>query len=518
MTEKGKIRAIISGGGTGGHIFPALSIADRLKEMNPETEILFVGAEGRMEMEKVPAAGYGIEALPICGLQRKLSLSNLKLPFKVLRSISMARRLIRRFKPDICIGVGGYASAPLLWAAQRMGVPTLIQEQNGFAGLTNRILGRRADCICVAYPGMERFFPAEKIVMSGNPIRKSIIPADKAMREEGLKHYSLDPSKRHILIVGGSLGCRTLNNAVMDWVREGCPGGGDIELLWQCGKAYLSQVAEFMARAGEENPDGALRNIRYSDFIGKGYLKEALINYLALVGWNPGDDREFFTMDELVEAFDIHRLNNAPGIFDVNKLTWFNAHYIAQMDFDKYLEQATPWFDKVLAGKNIDYRRLAELMQSRTEVFNRIPDMVAFLAVLPDYELSLFENKKQKSSLETAKEVLPLCLDLLKALPEWTENAIHDAIMAKIPEWGKKNGTVLWALRIAISGQMSTPGGAFEIAYLLGRDETIARIYPNDPAPLLKFAKCVESMGDRKLAKTACERAKLLLSAQKRRK
>lgn len=269
MTEKGKIRAIISGGGTGGHIFPALSIADRLKEMNPETEILFVGAEGRMEMEKVPAAGYGIEALPICGLQRKLSLSNLKLPFKVLRSISMARRLIRRFKPDICIGVGGYASAPLLWAAQRMGVPTLIQEQNGFAGLTNRILGRRADCICVAYPGMERFFPAEKIVMSGNPIRKSIIPADKAMREEGLKHYSLDPSKRHILIVGGSLGCRTLNNAVMDWVREGCPGGGDIELLWQCGKAYLSQVAEFMARAGEENPDGALRNIRYSDFIGR---------------------------------------------------------------------------------------------------------------------------------------------------------------------------------------------------------------------------------------------------------
>ncbi len=214
----------------------------------------------------------------------------------------------------------------------------------------------------------------------------------------------------------------------------------------------------------------------YSDFISKGYLKEALINYLALVGWNPGDDREFFTMDELVEAFDIHRLNNAPGIFDVNKLTWFNAHYIAQMDFGKYLEQATPWFDQALAGKNIDYHRLAELMQSRTEVFNRIPDMVAFLAEMPDYELSLYENKKQKSSLETAKEVLPLCLEVLKGLPEWTESAIHDAIMEKIPEWGKKNGTVLWPLRIAISGQMSTPGGAFEIAYLLGREETIARV------------------------------------------
>ena len=172
MTQYRKIKAIISGGGTGGHIFPALSIANKLKELNPETEILFVGADGRMEMEKVPAAGYRIIGLPVAGLQRKLTLSNFALPFKVIKSVSMAKKVIREFKPDIAIGVGGYASAPLLWAATRLGIPTLIQEQNGFAGLTNKILGKKADCICVAYDGMERFFPAEKIVFTGNPIRK----------------------------------------------------------------------------------------------------------------------------------------------------------------------------------------------------------------------------------------------------------------------------------------------------------------------------------------------------------
>ena len=151
MTEFGKIRVIISGGGTGGHIFPALSIADKLKELNPETEILFVGAIGRMEMERVPAAGYRIEGLPVAGLQRRLTLSNLALPFKIVKSVRMARRIIKDFKPDVAIGVGGYASAPLLWAAERLGIPVLIQEQNGFAGLTNKILGKKADRICVAY-------------------------------------------------------------------------------------------------------------------------------------------------------------------------------------------------------------------------------------------------------------------------------------------------------------------------------------------------------------------------------
>ena len=214
----------------------------------------------------------------------------------------------------------------------------------------------------------------------------------------------------------------------------------------------------------------------YSDFIEKGFLPEALINYLALVGWNPGDEREFFTLEELVEAFDIHRLNNSPGIFDVTKLEWMNSHYIAQMDPERYLAMAAPWFDRVLAGKQTDYRRLAELMQSRTDIFSRIPEKIAFLADLPDYDTAIFFNKKQKSDENVAREVLPLLRPVLESLPEWTEQAIHDAVMAKIQEWGRKNGSVLWPMRIAISGLESTPGGAFEIAYLLGREETLRRL------------------------------------------
>ena len=263
--EYKKIRAIISGGGTGGHIFPALSIANKLKELNPETEILFVGADGRMEMEKVPAAGYKIVGLPISGLQRSLSMSNLALPFKVVKSVSMARKLIKEFNPDIAIGVGGYASAPLLWAATRMGVPTLIQEQNGYAGLTNKILGKKAKSICVAYEGMERFFPADRIVLSGNPIRKEIVPATPQMKAQAFEFYGLDPQKKHIFVVGGSLGSRTLNEAMKKWIEDGCPGGKDIEVIWQCGKYYKKSIDSFMQEAKEAGkPVGG---IQHSDFI-----------------------------------------------------------------------------------------------------------------------------------------------------------------------------------------------------------------------------------------------------------
>ena len=263
--EYRKIRAIISGGGTGGHIFPALSIADKLKELNPETEILFVGATGRMEMEKVPAAGYEIIGLPVAGLQRKLTLSNFALPFKVIKSVSMAKKLIREFKPDIAIGVGGYASAPLLWAATRMGIPTLIQEQNGYAGLTNKILGKKAKSICVAYEGMERFFPADRIVLSGNPIRKDIVPASQEMKEEAYRFYGLDPQKKHIFVVGGSLGSGTLNEAMKKWISDGCPGGKDIEVIWQCGKHYKKSVDAFMDEARTSGKPVA--GIQHSDFI-----------------------------------------------------------------------------------------------------------------------------------------------------------------------------------------------------------------------------------------------------------
>ena len=263
--EHKKLRVIISGGGTGGHIFPALSIANKLREVNPETEILFVGAEGRMEMEKVPAAGYKIIGLPIAGLQRSLTLSNFKLPFKVIKSLTMARKTLKEFNPDIAIGVGGYASAPLLWAAGRLGIPTLIQEQNGFAGLTNKIVGKKAQSICVAYEGMERFFPADKIVLSGNPIRKDIVPATEQMKEEGYKFYGLNPDARHIFVVGGSLGSRTLNEAIKKWISEDCPGGKDIEVIWQCGKYYKSSIDKFMEDMKAAGKD--VSKIQHSDFI-----------------------------------------------------------------------------------------------------------------------------------------------------------------------------------------------------------------------------------------------------------
>ena len=258
--EYRKLRVIISGGGTGGHIFPALSIAAKLKEVNPETEILFVGAEGRMEMEKVPAAGYRIIGLPVAGLQRKLTLSNLALPFKVLKSIRMAKKILKEFKPDIAIGVGGYASAPLLWAAEMLGIPTLIQEQNGYAGLTNKIVGRKAQSICVAYDGMEKFFPEDRIVFTGNPIRKEIVPATEELRKEACEFYGLDPQKKHIFIVGGSLGSGTLNNAMKKWIVDGCPGGENVEVIWQCGKYYKSAIDQFMENA-------ECKGIQHFDFI-----------------------------------------------------------------------------------------------------------------------------------------------------------------------------------------------------------------------------------------------------------
>ena len=261
-----KLRVIISGGGTGGHIFPALSIAGKLRELNPETEILFVGAEGKMEMEKVPAAGYEIVGLPIVGLQRQLTVKNIindiQVPFKWIASQRKARRLLKEFKPQIAVGVGGYASAPLLKQATRLGIPTLIQEQNGFAGLTNKMLGSKVGCICVAYEGMERFFPADKIVFSGNPIRSEIHPYTDADRAEALKFYGLNPKKRHIFVVGGSLGSGTLNNAMKAWITAGCPGGDDVEVLWQCGKYYKKGIDGFMY--GREVP-----GVQYSDFIAR---------------------------------------------------------------------------------------------------------------------------------------------------------------------------------------------------------------------------------------------------------
>ena len=254
-----KIKVIISGGGTGGHIFPALSIAESLKAVDPEIDILFVGALGKMEMEKVPAAGYPIKGLPVAGLQRKLSLKNLALPFKLLKSLRLAGRILKEFKPDVAVGVGGFASAPLLWSASHRGIPTLIQEQNSFAGLTNRIVGKRARTICTAYEGMEKFFPKERIILTGNPIRKEIDRPTAAQRQEGLEFYGLDPQKKTLFVVGGSLGCRTLNRTMMRWIENGGAEAG-FQVIWQCGKYYKEEVDAFMAA----HPAA---NVRHYDFI-----------------------------------------------------------------------------------------------------------------------------------------------------------------------------------------------------------------------------------------------------------
>ncbi len=214
----------------------------------------------------------------------------------------------------------------------------------------------------------------------------------------------------------------------------------------------------------------------FEDLLAMGYLKEAVINFIALLGWSPGTDQEFFTLKELEEAFDAKGLNKSPAIFNMDKLTWFNAEYIRKMPFEDYLRLVTPWFDQALAGSGIDYRRLAELMQGRTEVFNRVPDMVRFLREMPAFDRELYLNKKQKSTEESLLPSLQLARDILSPLPSWTEADIHDALMAGIQQAGLKNGTVLWPLRVAISGQASTPGGAIEIAWLLGREETLRRL------------------------------------------
>jgi len=237
-------RIIISGGGTGGHIFPAVSIANGLRKLEPDCEILFVGANGRMEMEKVPAAGYKIVGLPVAGLKRDLSLENFKLPFKIIKSLNMAGRIIDDFDPDVAVGVGGYASGPLLWMAGRRDIPYLLQEQNSFAGLTNKLLGRKAQKICVAYEGMEKFFKAEKILLTGNPVRDGIQKATPEQRQEAIRFFELDPEKKTILIIGGSLGAGTLNNCAKSWVRDGAKG--KVQLIWQYGSFYKKGIQDFL--------------------------------------------------------------------------------------------------------------------------------------------------------------------------------------------------------------------------------------------------------------------------------
>lgn len=263
MEMKKDLRVIISGGGTGGHIFPAISIANAIKEARPQAQILFVGALGKMEMEKVPAAGYEIKGIPARGLKRPLySPSNISVAIDYLKCKNLAKKIIREFKPNLVVGVGGYASAAIVGSAAKMGIPVLLQEQNSFAGLVNRKNAKDAAKICVAYDGMERFFPKERILNTGNPIRKDIDKASPEQKAQGYEYYKLSPRKKTVFVVGGSLGCRTLNECMKKAVTEGKLFGGenDYQVIWQHGKIYKEEIDAFMK--GKET-----EGVYYSDFI-----------------------------------------------------------------------------------------------------------------------------------------------------------------------------------------------------------------------------------------------------------
>lgn len=253
-----QLKVIISGGGTGGHIFPAISIANAVKALDPNADILFVGAEGRMEMQRVPDAGYPIIGLPIEGFSRKNPLINIRVLWKILKCQLKARKIIRNFKPQVVVGVGGYASGPTLKTAAQMGIPTLIQEQNSYAGVTNKLLAKSASKICVAYEGMERFFPADKIIMTGNPVRQQLLNT-AIMRNKAIVAFHLNPDRPTLLIIGGSLGARTINESVLAAI-DVIPSSG-IQVIWQTGKFYRQHIAEELAKHPK------IDNLYVNDFI-----------------------------------------------------------------------------------------------------------------------------------------------------------------------------------------------------------------------------------------------------------
>ena len=262
-------RVIVSGGGTGGHIFPAISIANAIRQLRPEAKILFVGAEGRMEMQRVPDAGYEIIGLPVAGFDRKRLWRNVGVLIKLIRSQWKARKIIKKFKPQVAVGVGGYASGPTLKMAATMGIPTLIQEQNSYAGVTNKLLAKQAKKICVAYEGMDRFFPQEKIILTGNPVRQTLV-TEQVSREDAAKHFGLDPNRKTVLIIGGSLGARTLNETMIANLNM-IQAHPEVQFIWQVGKIYIDQVKEALrAYSGElvcNSHIATMPNLYVNDFI-----------------------------------------------------------------------------------------------------------------------------------------------------------------------------------------------------------------------------------------------------------
>lgn len=319
-----ELRVIISGGGTGGHIFPAVSIANEIRAKRPDAKILFVGAEGRMEMQRVPAAGYPIKGLPIVGFNRKNLLKNIPVLFKIMKSRALARKIVRDFRPQVAVGVGGYASGPTLNVAESMGIPTLLQEQNSYAGVTNKLLAKKARKICVAYDGMERFFPADKIMFTGNPVRQNLLDTSVS-KVEAVRSFGLVPGKQTILIVGGSLGARTLNDSILGNLPL-LKQQSRIQFVWQTGKYYSAEIKAELERRG--CPD----NLKVMDFISDMKMAYAAAD-LVISRAGAGSISEFCLLGKPVvlvpspNVAEDHQTKNAMALVQKNA-----ALYVADAD------------------------------------------------------------------------------------------------------------------------------------------------------------------------------------------
>lgn len=331
---KQNIRIIISGGGTGGHIFPAVSIANAIKELQPEAEILFVGAEGRMEMHRVPAAGYQIKGLPVAGFDRKNLLKNIPVLIKLFKSQRLARKIVKDFRPHAAVGVGGYASGPTLKVAGSMGIPTLLQEQNSYAGVTNKLLAKQAKKICVAYEGMERFFDKDKIILTGNPVRQGLLNTTTT-REEAIASFGLDPNKRTVLILGGSLGARTINQCLMNHLEQVKTSG--VQFIWQTGKIYIDEARAAVSQAGE------LPMLHVTDFISDMATAYSAAD-LVISRAGAGSISEFCLLRKPVilvpspNVTEDHQTKNALALVDKNAALYVKDGEAQELLLDKAIE------------------------------------------------------------------------------------------------------------------------------------------------------------------------------------
>ena len=367
---KKEYRIVISGGGTGGHIFPALSIADAIKAKQPDAKILFVGADNRMEMQRVPDAGYDIVGLPIAGFDRKNLLKNIKVLWKIFKSQRMAKKIIKDFAPQAAVGVGGYASGPTLKMAASMGIPTLIQEQNSYAGVTNKILAKGAKMICVAYDGMERFFPKEKIKFTGNPVRKNLLEM-RANRKEAMKSMGLDENRKCVLIVGGSLGARSINEGIIaniDKIRS----NSDIQFIWQTGKLYFEEMKK---RADEL---GKPENLTITDFVSN--MASALSAADIVVSRaGAGSISEFALLGKAVilvpspNVSEDHQTKNAMALVDKDAAIYVADANVNEELIDKTIETVNDTMKIALLEANI-------LKMGKPDAASEIADEVLKLA------------------------------------------------------------------------------------------------------------------------------------------